>query len=260
MKLKRLSARKMKEITEWRTLSGDILQAACNVFANARAQAKENGFTGESCLGVTLLGRAISNFRGALLLLDHKRVIEARIITRCCLENFFWAAALFGEGEKFVRDAISDTVSHKLNASQGLFASRLLRGDEAEQRLRAWKKDQTKEFPNPKLLSVKEVAKKSSVNQAYILYEQLSSDAGHPSFDALNRHVISDSAGEICDYQDEPILSTEELAQTLQTLCMAVLGVCDHVSELIGETSGGGAIKGLLDRYVLLTKRSAKNA
>jgi hypothetical protein len=245
----------MDEIADWRALSGDILLTGRNIFATADVRVTGKGYGDETYLGLTLLARTMSNFRGALLLLDNRRVIEARIITRSCLENSFWVARLVNEGAKFARAMLHDTVSHKQRAGQRIMASGAPLGDEVEQRLRKWLKGQSKDFQNPKQLSPKEVADKSTIGRAYIFYEQLSSDSCHPSLDALHRHVIPHTAEEVGGI--DPIPSEDELGETFEYLCMAVMGVCVGVNELLGGTLGGAALNGLAERYSLLSHRSA---
>ena len=99
----------MDEIGEWRAMARDLMQAGHDIFATADVQVTEKGYADEKYLALTLLARTMSNFRGALLLLDNRRVIEGRIITRCCLENSFWVAGLVEEGEKFSREMLQAT-------------------------------------------------------------------------------------------------------------------------------------------------------
>jgi hypothetical protein len=55
-----------------------------------------------------LLARTVSNIKGAVLLLDAHRIVEARTITRCCLENLYWTVGLAEEGESFARKMRDD--------------------------------------------------------------------------------------------------------------------------------------------------------
>jgi hypothetical protein len=93
----------MDIVTEWKGLAGDIRDAALGMFANAEVARTERGFADEKILALTLLARTVSNVKGALLLLDAKRIVEARTITRCAFENLYWIVGLAEEGEAFVR-------------------------------------------------------------------------------------------------------------------------------------------------------------
>jgi hypothetical protein len=119
--------------------------------------------------------------------------------------------------------------------------------------LRSWLRNSAKQFKNAKTLTPKEVALKTAIGKSYIFYEQLSSDAAHPSLDALNRHVIPHTKTEVGGIDVEPIVRDPELAETLEYLCMAVMGVCVGVNQILEGTKGGNALNGLADQYMALS-------
>jgi hypothetical protein len=245
----------MNEIVEWTTLARDLLQTGHDIFATADVPATEKGYRDEKYLALTLLARTMSNLRGALLLLDNRRVIEGRIITRCCLENSYWVAVLVAEGEKFVREMLRDEASHRQQRGQRIFQTGAPLGDEIEKRLRSWLKANKKRFQTPKQLNPKGVASRTDIGRSYVFYEQLSSDACHPSLDALHRHVIPHTAHEIGGVDVDPVPDDAEIGETLEYLCMAIFGVCVGVNQLIGETPGGTRLSGLADRFTELSNR-----
>jgi hypothetical protein len=178
----------------------------------------------------------MSNFKSSLLLLDSKRIIEARIITRCCLENSFWITGLVEDGAKFAREMLHDTLNHRQKAAQDIFSSGVVLADDVEQRLREWLRANKKKVQNPKQLSPKAVAEKTSIARSYIFYEKLSSDSCHPSLDALQRHVIPHTPEEVGGIDVEPEAKNQELAETFQYLCIAFIGACVGVDQLLGGT------------------------
>ena len=201
----------MSEIAEWTALARQILKTGHDIFATANVPITAKGYNDEKFRAMALLARTMSNFRGALLLLEHRRVIEGRVITRCCLENSYWIAGLVAEGEKFTREMLHDEIGHRQIRGQRLFASGLPLGDKVEERLRAWLKNSSKRFKNAKTLTPKTVALKTAIGKSYIFYEQLSSDAAHPSLDALNRHVIPHTPNEVGGIDVEPAPRDEEI-------------------------------------------------
>jgi hypothetical protein len=247
----------MREIAEWTALARQILKTGHDIFATANVPITAKGYNDEKFLAMALLARTMSNFRGALLLLEHRRVIEGRVITRCCLENSYWIAGLVAEGEKFTREMLHDEIGHRQIRGQRLFARGLPLGDKVEERLRAWLKNSSKRFKNAKTLTPKTVALKTAIGKSYIFYEQLSSDAAHPSLDALNRHVIPHTPNEVGGIDVEPVPRDEETAETLEYLCMAVMGVCVGVNEILGGTQGGDSLNALADQYTGLSNRLA---
>src|SRR5262245_857304 len=77
-------------VAEWRALVCDIRDAGLKIFADAELLVTAKGFADEKVLALTLLVRTVSHIKGALLLIDARRIVEARTITRCCLENLYW--------------------------------------------------------------------------------------------------------------------------------------------------------------------------
>lgn len=136
----------MSELAEWTGLARKILETGHDIFATADVPVREKGYSDEKFLALTLLARTMSNFKGALLLLEHRRVIEARVITRCCLENSYWVAGLAAEGDKFARKMLHDEIGHRQIRVQHLFATGLPLGGQGEARLRSWLRNSAKHF------------------------------------------------------------------------------------------------------------------
>lgn len=66
-------------------------------------------------VGLTLLCRSITNFRGALVLTNtmHAHAIESRALVRLIFENFFFIAALCDRGADFVKEMRSDEAANR---------------------------------------------------------------------------------------------------------------------------------------------------
>jgi hypothetical protein len=110
------------------------------------------------------------------------------------------------------------------------------------------------------MLYPKQVAALSDIWRSYVFYSQLSSDAAHPSVTALNRYVVPHTADEVGGIDVEPMVKDEEIEETLELLCQAVMCVCVGVNQMLGGTQGGSALNGLADEYVALSNKSASKA
>ena len=129
--------------------------------------------------------------------------------------------------------------------------------DAIKSKLAAWMSESGKRFKDAKSLNPMGVALKTDLGRSYIFYKQLSSDAAHPSLDALNRHVIPHTRDETGGIDVDPVPTDDELVETLEYLCMAVMGVLVGVNHIIGGTEGGRALNGLADRYKVFSDESA---
>jgi hypothetical protein len=237
-------------IEDWKSHCTDLIRCAQAIF-ETEVRITEKGFADPTYLALTLLARTISNLKGALILLDARRIVEGRIITRSCLENLYWTIALAEKGDAFVQQMRDDELGHRKATGQAIFANEENLDREVEERLRTTMRDLNK---NPlKTLSPKAVAAiHNAFERTYIFYSQLSSDAAHPSVTALHRYVVSgtpDGAG----FDVEPLVRAEEIAETFEYLSMACLGVCVAVNQVIGGEVGLSLIA---DRHTALSQSS----
>jgi hypothetical protein len=247
----------MSLITEWNALAANVRDTGLQIFATAEVPRTHKGFADVRVLALTLLARTISKVKGAMILLDAMRIVEARTITRCCFENLFWAVGLIEEGEAFVGKMRDDDVSHRKALGQSIFGTEIQLEEDVEARLRAFMKDINKRSSDTKMLLPKHVAQiRKDFEKMYIFYGQLSGDSAHPSVTALKRYVVPDTDSEEGGIDVEPVVSERELAETYEYLCMTSIGLCVAVNQIIGGTAGGAALNGIADRYADLSDRT----
>ena len=149
----------MTLVEEWKALAADTHYMALRIFETANVPVTIKGFADETVLALMLLARTVSNMKGALLLLDAKRIVEARIIARSCLENFYWTVGLAEEGEAFVRKMRDDEMSHRRAQGQSIFSNDIELEETVKQRLQAFMRASGKKFGDAKTLSPKQVAR-----------------------------------------------------------------------------------------------------
>jgi Family of unknown function (DUF5677) len=244
-------------VDEWKILTANVRDLGMAIFATAEVPKTERGFADEKVLALTLLARTVSNVKGAIVLIDAKRIVEARIITRSVFENLYWIVGLAEEGEAFVRKMRDDEMNHRLAQGQNIFAASIALEEGVAEQLRTFLRSSNRRFEKAKSLSPKQVARiRSDFEKTYIFYGQLSSDAAHPSVTALNRYVIPETHPEGAGIDVEPVATEHELAETCEYLCMAAIGVCVAVNQVIGGTPGAAALNALADRYSDLSNRT----
>jgi Family of unknown function (DUF5677) len=249
--------KRTKLVEEWRTLVIDVIDVGLRMFTTAEVQKTERGYADEKVLALTLLARTVSNAKGAILLLDAKRVVEARTITRCVFENLYWIVGLAEERDAFVRKMGDDEMSHRRAQGQNIFAADIALEAGIGERLRDYLRRNKKQFQKGVSLSPKQVAQvRRDFAKTYIFYGQLSSDAAHPSMTALHRYVVPETHPEGGGIDVEPVVSDHELAETCEYLCMAAIGVCIAANQIIGGTAGAAPLNSIADRYTDLSNRT----
>jgi hypothetical protein len=160
----------------WTVLTEKLGTAGLEIFRTAEVSITAKGFSDEKVLALTLLARCLSNLKGVLLLLQAGRIVEARTITRCCLENLYWTVALSDQGEEFVSQMLHDEMNHRKARGQFIFQSQFELDAAIEGRLREWMKGANKRFADAKSLSPKNVASvRADFAKTYAFYSHLSS-------------------------------------------------------------------------------------
>jgi hypothetical protein len=91
----------MSELRKWYELS-DYVEHIAARFAFLRIPDDENDVSRVHRIGFALVARSASAFKGVLILAHAKRVVEARIVARSCVENALYLNALIKDGEELV--------------------------------------------------------------------------------------------------------------------------------------------------------------
>jgi hypothetical protein len=212
-------------------------RTAEGVFASASIWNRSPVKAGEpKIIAVLLLIRTLSNFRGTVTLLRADRIVEARTITRCCFENLFNIAALRDDGQQFVREMAEDRdASRKARGEFLLQQTGEIPDAEWQHKLRDFLASLGKSQTKGKSLDPKRVAARGPLLKGYVYYAQLSSDAGHPTLDALARYLgrAQENDEPVSTIDLDPLVRPQERRVTLLMACEALLGVCIGVMEIL---------------------------
>lgn len=129
----------MPTIREWLAHTKKLLGAAEAILATTEIERSEHDAADIRVMGLTLLARTYSNLKGIILLIEARRVVEARVLARCCFENAFWVAALVKDGE-FVRAMLHDEIKHRTKRGEFILEKQLKLEAEVEEKMREWLK------------------------------------------------------------------------------------------------------------------------
>jgi hypothetical protein len=205
-------------------------------FANVWDTEPKAGAADPQIVAVLLLIRTLSNFRSTLILLRADRIVEARTIARCCFENLFTIAALREDGQRFVLEMAEDhKASRKARAEFLIQQTGDMADAEWQQKLRAFIISLGKDQKKRTTLDPKRVAARGPLFKGYVYYTQLSSDAAHPTLDALQRYLghAQENGKPIRTIDINPLVIPKERRQTLMMACEALLGACIGVMEIL---------------------------
>lgn len=233
------------DLAAWVGLAEQMITASEALAEVARA----NPGSGPQLAGLALLARSIGHMRAVPLLIQAGRIVEARTITRNILENLFLAVALSEDGAATFKELEAD-----------YRASRFKRGKLIAENTTSFSPEQIaqveahmEKLAKGRMLKPSDVAKRTSVRQAYLFYAQLSGDSAHPSLDALERYMVKDQGGRLVELSLEPVTDPDEPRDTVSWACMALLGTLVAVRDLTGATEASPQINAVGDGYLRLT-------
>ncbi len=217
-----------------------LIETSIRVAGSARFDIEPGWAQKPEVIALVLLCRTTSNFNAALTLLHGDIIMEARAIIRGMFENQLWIAALREKGSVFVEAMKNDEAANR-TAIGGMTVKLSCRhgGDinsPETLRLRELIRKTAKEFQAAKKVSATEVAAQGVCELAYIPYLQLSHDALHCSFTALQRHLSFEREGDIMHHvmSVHPNSKPEEKTDTILMACNALLGVAIAANEIMG--------------------------
>jgi hypothetical protein len=225
---------------QWLAFADRLIATVYLIFGEAKIDITERLFGEPKILSLALLCRTVGNFKGVIAMTKARQVVEARILARSCYENLYVMGALIEQGDSFVEAMHRDQI--KSFRSQGEF---LLDGINPEHigdtdfvdQLRERVKEMKARWPNAHFLNPKEAAKSSVLKSSYLIYSKLSGDAAHPSILALKRHLVrfTENGEEVVGLDINPPERGNEIAETLDLACNAMVGACVATNQILGH-------------------------
>jgi Family of unknown function (DUF5677) len=204
-------------------------------------------------IALALLSRSLCHFKATCRLLEIGLIVEARTLTRCIFENLFVQGSLAERGDEFVQQMVDDAA--KSRQSRGSWVLGWLDEQEGEspyeERLRETMDKLRELYPKPRAINFAEITKGSRLENAYLWYKQLSSDAAHPSLEALTRHITKKADGSIF-VSIEPAASEKDYLDTIEWACQALLGVIVGANQIAGPVKAGEKLPALFDEFIRL--------
>ena len=244
----------MTDVATWTAFATGLRKTGMDIFATAKVVVTEARAADLKVLGLMLLARTLSNLKATLILLRENQVVEARTISRCLYENQYWVLALLKEGDRFRTDMVNHEMRHKYMRMQTLFQNPIGLTEEQKENMRQWKRDH-KKYEDAPTLDPKGVAKRSE-SESYLFYQHLTWD-GHPSIETLNRYYVAVDESGNPGIDVQPKTKPDEIIETLNLLCLPVIGVFFGVNELLsGNKQATPAIGAVAAEYQRLTERT----
>jgi len=240
-------------------LAQRLLNVGIDLVGAADLKLDEQWTRHPNIIGLSLLCRSLTNFRGALLLLNdrHPHVVEARVLARCLYENLLWIGTLQKRGSTFVKEMLADDAANR--AALGELALKLSSkhgkspSDETSLLLRRLVKESRERVEHPRKLRANEVAEQSVIELAYSEYTRLALEAVHCSITALGRHLTRERVadGYALTIVVSPEAQEKQIVDTIIILCRATVGIVVAANEMLGFTRESARVKQIDDEFAL---------
>jgi hypothetical protein len=237
----------------WLAFAQKLYQTGTLIFEQSGNNEPEMSSSDPKLVAVTVLLRTLSNFKGAVALIDQGLIVEARTLVRCCFENLVWIGGLDAKGADFVQEMVQDEIQSKKARGEWLLE---WSGNQPEEMpwsagLQKYLHDLKKGFPKPKAINPKVAAAATTIKDVYLFYSQLSSDAAHISITSLDRHVRMRDDN-VLDLIPEASVTEHEVVETLDFACTALMAVCVGANQLVGGTPAGKGLGDLWEEHKML--------
>jgi len=160
----------------------DLGQLAFKIAGQVDLKITEHKLLDPKLLALGLLCRTLSNFKGAVRLVEERLLVEARVLTRCCFENLFMIGGLYSQGLEFAKAIKADDVAGRrlrtkfIEENETLFENlseeTRVEMAKAQEILRAAAKGSFVKF--------KDASQIGPFKEIYLAYSQYSGDAATP--------------------------------------------------------------------------------
>jgi predicted ATPase len=239
----------------WLDYSRRLYDAGLSIIAEADRLAVGSSTKDPKVLALALLCRTLSNFNGAVLMIEAAMPVEARTLTRCCFENLLWLAELADKGEAFVEEMVRDEVSSQQARGNMVlsWSGRLESQESYVEGLRDNLERMREKHPKAKAIRFGELGKGNNIAASYLWFRQLSSDAAHPSLTSLSRYM-SKQPNNVVMLSIAPDMKEKEAEDTLQYATQAMMGVCVATCTICNVPNSHAALSPLFEEFMVIAK------
>jgi hypothetical protein len=126
---------KTTTLAAWLDFADALPEIALSIFSEAQIPITGKGAGHPKAIAATLLIRTASNFKGAIAVTRERRVVEARVLTRCCCENMIYLGELQVKGYAFVREMKDDESESQKALGERILSQGVTLGEAVKVRL-----------------------------------------------------------------------------------------------------------------------------
>jgi hypothetical protein len=239
----------------WQDYAKRLYDAGLSIIEEADKMSVGSSSKDPKVLALALLCRTLSNFNGAVVMVDARMIVEARTLTRCCFENLLWLAELVEKGDAFVEEMVKDEVSSQQARGKMVlsWSDRLENQAPYADGLRTKLEEMKDKHPKAKAIRFGDLGKDNRIADSYLWFRQLSSDAAHPSLTSLSRYMTK-QPNNVLMLSIQPEMNEKEAEDTLQYATQALIGVCVATCAICKVPNSHAALSPLFEEFIELAQ------
>lgn len=219
-----------RENAAWFDALGVANRLAMEILPELKAEMADN----QKVLEAAFYGKALQSIQAVVLLAERGMIGDARTILRTCAETTILQRKVADDPE-FVARLIERHNYHRRTLGIGILNNEQiaaeLRADDLA-RIKATVEEISAQHPNrkPRDINLAEIAESVNGMHLYTLFfKPMSGDSAHGTLDALERHISSDSQGNMAGLAFGP--QPREVADTLSASLSILFHVLDTAIE-----------------------------
>ncbi|MBS1026343.1 DUF5677 domain-containing protein [Gluconobacter cerinus] len=219
-------------ITEWFSLALDLRHSCLSLVVETQLQTARSLEESPDLFAALLFCRTLTNFKGAIILLQQDLIIEAQTLQRSCFENSLWLRRLSHEGAEFAK-AISDDGLF----NEGSFA-KLLMSAVTDEITREQCNEHIDLGKGHKRVDTKGPQTFDGATEDYTEFRRLSLSAAHPSSTSLLRHLINNPETGKFEIVVEVPEDDREIITNIFFTITAMMNTLNSFIECVSLTNG----------------------
>lgn len=217
---------------KWFSLASDLRNRCLSLVIETPLQTACSLEESPDLFAALLFCRTITNFKGAIILLQQDLIIEAQTLQRSCFENSLWLRRLAHEGVAFAKAISDDGLFNEAKFAQLLIPAVTdeITREQCNEHIRLGKGHKRVDTKGPQTLD--------GATEDYTEFRRLSLSAAHPSSASLLRHLTKNPETDELEITVEVPEDDREIITNIYFTITAMMHTLNSFIECVSSING----------------------
>ena len=217
---------------KWFSLASDLRNRCLSLAIETPLQTAYSLEESPDLFAALLFCRTITNFKGAIILLQQDLIIEAQTLQRSCFENSLWLRRLAYEGVAFAKAISDDGLFNEAKFAQLLIPAVTdeITREQCNEHIRLGKGHKRVDTKGPQTLD--------GATEDYTEFRRLSLSAAHPSSASLLRHLTKNPETDELEITVEVPEDDREIITNIYFTITAMMHTLNSFIECVSSING----------------------